>query len=450
MDDKSNVKQEGETKTKLDEKYLTIEPVFGEPLLFSYADITSIHDHDYSVDITFTSNEKLTINRLGYKYEDFLFQLFKARNELLLKYLLMQESLIQSGFEAQYTSIAADGQTQNGKCELRLYETAMLILPQKAIPIRLPYCYISQINKGDYRLTIIDESQQEIEVSQLGGNFDPFVKSLSDAYNKMMTRSQETIKELIPEADPVTLRKIASLMKDGRAAKRKDLEDLSKTFWHRLAKKIDEAAFKAEYDFLDSSSISAQEYVGLKRGLMGDLTGSYTWMLFPLRDPSSGRLSNTLAMEAFNNQDSSQQKNPEQPSNEEESESNETAGPNGAGATYFFRFMERKEYAKASEEELFGRLADFIKLLNRAIIDINFRREPIYLSNEQLESTKYTQYRFAIESIPSLKLLRSQFIGRVIHSSLEQWKSDISNIVAFNTKSLDDNEKWKKGHLLNS
>ena len=57
----------------------------------------------------------------------------------------------------------------------------------------------------------------------------------------MMLRTQENIKELIPEATPLAINKIASLMKDGRAAKRKEIEQQSPDFWRRLAKKIDEA-----------------------------------------------------------------------------------------------------------------------------------------------------------------------------------------------------------------
>ena len=79
------------------------------------------------------------------------------------------------------------------------------------------------------------------------------------------------------------------------------------------------------------------------------------------------------------------------------------------------------------------------------MIEINFRREPIYLTENQLESTEYTQYRFAIAKIPSLKTLRDQFVGRVIHASQEQWKTDVTSLLAFNAKSIDDNEKWSKG-----
>jgi hypothetical protein len=107
--------------------------------------------------------------------------------------------------------------------------------------------------------------------------------------------------------------------------------------------------------------------------------------------------------------------------------------------------MGRKQYAQTKDEDLIIELENFTKNINRAMIDVNFRREPIFLSKEQLDSTKYVQYRFAIERMPSLRMLRSLFIGRVIHSSPEQWQSNVAGLLAFNTKSLDDTEKWKKG-----
>ena len=193
--------------------------------------------------------------------------------------------------------------------------------------------------------------------------------------------------------------------------------------------------------------------VGIKRGLMGDLTGTYIWMMFPLLNPGTNRLSNTIAIEAFNTQDNTgenkkQQNSSENAVSETEEETSQTLDeqkPATTGATYFFRTMGRKEYAQTKDEDLIIELENFIKNINRAMIDVNFRREPIFLSEEQLDSTKYVQYRFAIARMPSLRMLRSLFIGRVIHSSPEQWKSNVTSLLAFNTKSLDDTEKWKKG-----
>jgi hypothetical protein len=106
---------------------------------------------------------------------------------------------------------------------------------------------------------------------------------------------------------------------------------------------------------------------------------------------------------------------------------------------------ERKLYSLTKDEDLAEEIEGFIKDINRSMIEINFRREPIYLTENQLESTEYTQYRFAIAKIPSLRTLRDRFVGRVIHSSQDQWRADVTNLLAFNTKSIDDSEKWIKG-----
>ena len=454
-DDKTNIKNEGEARATIDDRYLTLTVMFGDPMLFAYTDIVGISDYDYKVDLLLTSKEKLNLWGLGYQYEDFLFQLYKLRNELLVKYLLIDEHLLKDGFEAQYKQIDPNGQTnQTENCEIRIYDTALVVLPQKSDPIRLPYCYITNVNKQDYKIKITNESLEKIEFAQLGQNFDSFAKSLSDALNKMILRTQEIIKELIPEATPLSISKLASIMKDGRAAKRKEIELQSQDFWRRLAKKIDEAGITKEFEFLNSFAARDQVCVGIKRGLMGDLTGTYIWMMFPLLNQGTSRLSNTIAIEAFNTQDKTGENSKQQIISEntvsetdEETSQNidEEQKPTTTAATYFFRIMGRKEYALTKDEDLVKELQNLTKNMNRSMIDVNFRREPIFLSGEQLDSAKYAQYRFAIARMPSLQMLRSLFIGRVIHSSLEQWKNNVASLLAFNTKSLDDTEKWKKG-----
>jgi len=452
-DVQSNVESEGEAKIVLDEKYLTLLVEFGEPMLFTYTDITGIYDHDYKIDLLLTSKQTLRLSGLGYQYEDFLFQLYKLRNELLLKYLLMEETLVQAAFEAHFNWLDPNGQLNlTGDCEVRLYETALVVHPKKGEPIRVPYCYILQMNKADYKLAVTNEFGEKFVFSMLGEKFDPLAKGLSDAFNKMMLRSQETVKELIPEADLVTVRKLAALMKDGRAAKRKDIELLYPDFWRRLTKSIKKTGMDSEYDFLNSMALTNHVCVGVKRGLMGNLTGSYIWMLFPLCDAKTGELDNTVALETFSaSQDSAQDQDegatgaasPEENAPTQGATSGETSA--SGRATYFFRIRSRQSGALAKGEEANTELETFLNNVNRCMIDINFRRAPIFLPDEALDSPSYVQYRFAIAKMPSLKTLRALFIGRVIHSSFDQWKSDVTSLLAFNNKSKDDNEKWTKG-----
>jgi hypothetical protein len=169
-------------------------------------------------------------------------------------------------------------------------------------------------------------------------------------------------------------------------------------------------------------------------------------------NPDTNRLSNTIALEAFNTEENAEG------NKGDASTDTDTDGGGGTnqkpadeqkpattGATYFFRVTGRKEYALTKDEDLAEDLGGFIKDVNRSMIEVNFRREPIYLTENQLESTEYTQYRFAIAKIPSLRTLRDRFVGRVIHSSQDQWRADVTNLLAFNTKSIDDSEKWIKG-----
>ncbi len=447
-DEEGNLKSEGEAKVILDNQYVTLVVGFGEPRLFLYTDIVGISEQEYRIRLFLTSKETLELSALGYQYEDVLSELFRLRNEILLKYMLMEESLITSGFDALFSWFDSKGQiSQSGNCELRLYENALLILPQKNEPIRIPYCYISQTGKTGYTLVLKTEVEDRFEFSKLGEKLDAFGKSFSDALNKMMLRSQTTIKEMIPEADPLKTYKLAALMKDGRAAMRKDIDALSADFWRRLIKRVGEAGMDQEFGFLDAMALKEQECVGVKRGLMGDLTGDYIWLLFPLCSLGSSRLINAIALEAFSTGTNDEQKPETQlekndkvtVSNQEDTEER-SSNANGK-ATYFFRLLNRQAYAQASDEELKTELANFIKNINRCMIDINFRREPIYLTDDNLDSPKYTQYRFAVAKIPTLRVLRNLFIGRVIHSSFQQWKTDITNLLDLNAHTKDDETK---------
>jgi hypothetical protein len=80
-------------------------------------------------------------------------------------------------------------------------------------------------------------------------------------------------------------------------------------------------------------------------------------------------------------------------------------------------------------------------LLTAALQDINFRREPIYLRDDQLADPKYSRYRFSIIIMPSLRELRQRFIGRVPHTSPEEWAARVDDLLAFNGRDAG-NARW--------
>ena len=43
---------------------------------------------------------------------------------------------------------------------------------------------------------------------------------------------------------------------------------------------------------------------------------------------------------------------------------------------------------------------------------------------------RYAKYQFAVKKIPELRELRGLFMGRVVHSSPEQWQQDTRALLA--------------------
>jgi len=412
----------GEALARLEEENLAILPRFGEALFLSYRDILDISEGDYEIRITLNSKEALLLSNLGYRYEDFLRVLSKLRNEVLLEDMLVQENLRISGVEAEVVYWDESGEESGrGKCEPRLYETAIVVIPERGDLLRIPYSDLLEISEEDHKLILTTEYGPKIVLSKMGNQFDPFAKALSVLNNELQLKVQSSLKELLPGFDPLVIRKAARFMREGRAAKRSDIESISADLWIELEKRLEVVGIKEGYDFLKALSQQEKICVGLKRGLLGDLTGEYIWFLIPIYSVTRGEPGNAIAMEA-------------------------TAGEDGGKATYFFRIVSRKDYPEFKEiEKLHKEADDLIKRINRCMLDINFRREPIYLPDEKLEEPPYLKYKFAVQRLPGLQTLRHLFIGRVIHASPEQWKEDVMSLLKFNVGTKDDTIKWTKG-----
>ena len=425
-DERSQQLASGECRACLDKESLAILSEHGETLFFSYRDIFEIVSGDYKIFLSLSSKDKLTLSGLGYHYEDFLRTLHHLRNELLLKDLLMHEALKKPGVEAEFVSLNENGEeTGRGTCEARLYQTALVLIPEKGEFERILYSDIQEIRKEDYELAVTPEFREKFIFSMMGNQLDSFVKILSDTVNELSLRAQSILKEIAPEMDPSLIRRAAQLMKEGRAARRSDLEAISPELWKHVEAKLKSFDLKEEYDFLKSLARRDKICIGVKRSLGGAEPEDYIWFLIPIYSPDNAELGNAVAVEATSKEDEGR-------------------------ATYFFKILGRKDYPNFEKiEDLDPEADNFLVRLNRCLVNINFRREPIYLSEEKLEDPNFSKYKFSIQKIPGLRELREAFIGRVVHSSLEQWKNDVLELLKFNMSTSDDKAKWVKKEVNN-
>ncbi|MFA6897154.1 MAG: hypothetical protein WCQ96_02635 [Patescibacteria group bacterium] len=405
---------------KITDDELHLCPELGEPLRVSLREITNISEADYRISLELGPKEKIVLSELGYQYEDFLRAFMKVHNRRIAKDMLMDEPIKISGIEAEFFYADGSGQgLQKGNAELIIYETALLVIPVPGDFIRIPFGNISGIEEGDCRLVIKTVSGNALTLTKLGEQFDLFKKTISEGINDLSEKNQEFFKELVPGADASLLRKVSQVMKDGQAVERGTLISVSSELFSALEKKIEDFGMKEEYGYLSSIADKEKISLGSKQGLMGDLTGNYFWFLIPIYDLDNKKPGNAIAMEA-------------------------TTATGTGKSTYFFRILPRRKYRDVKNITTLRQEVDgLIEIINKAMIDINFRREPIYLSDEKLSEPQYFKYKIAVEKIPNLRILRALFIGRVAHHSVEQWQADVNDLLAFNVTETDDSKKWE-------
>lgn len=424
LDENGKQTATGDCKGIINKEYLTVYPKFGNILPFHLRDINLIETENYRITLPMFSKEKLILFNLGYCFEDFQRVLSDLRNEVIIKDLLMNETVRKPDVNMEFTCTDEKGnEKQKGSAKIRLYETGMVIIPQKGEVLRVVYSDIISVSEEKYTIKVGTEQGEQFLFEKMGSEFDPFLKQFSDIYNELQTKAVSSLKALYPAIDSVSLRRVAVIMREGKAAERADIEAINSRLWQELEKKITSAGLNDSYTFLKELGRQEKIAIGFKRGLMGDLTGEYIWFLVPIYGTVEKGYGNAIAMEAT-----------------------EATGEESAGkATYFFKMVSRKDYSTfKSPEQLDSEVDKLIKTINRCMLDINFRREPIYLPDERLDDVDYIKYKIALQRIPSLQLLRNLYTGRVIHASPEQWKNDVMELLKFNMITQDDSTKWKK------
>lgn len=398
---------EGRARLVLDEEHCTLAPESGAARVIPYREIMTIEPADYRVVLHLSSGERLLLHRLGYAYEDFLRLLFKQRGVMLLKDMLMHEKVLRDGFEASYACYGASGELRGeGRCEPRLYETALVVIPEQEDPLRFPYSEMENLSIADHTLILTNEYGEKVHFSRMGYNLEGFKEQLAAAINRLEERTQQLVQQLLPGANPAETWQLARLMREGRAASRSEIDAVSPLFWPVLEQKVEQSAIKEEYRYLKSLARPEHMAMGIKRGLMGELSGDYVWFLIPVYSSDPKQPGNALIMESFSEQGTAQ-------------------------ATYLFRIVARDIYAGGTAD-LKAETEQMLRRVNRCMLAVNFRREPVYLPEDKLSEPQYLRYLYALRRLPALAELRERFIGRVPHTSLEQWQQSITALLASN------------------
>ncbi len=364
------------------------------PWRISWREVAAVSSGDYRIGLRLEGGESVELDQLGYRYEDFLRQLTGFRNQMLLDDLLMGEKLVRGGFRADHRLRAEDGRViASGPAEVRIYETGLVAMPDNGELTRLPAGRLLAVEAGEYQLTLIRDDGQRLDLARMGTQHGPFGRELDAWLNALDTRLQERIRDWLPEAGAPIRRLLAAAMREGRGVGRREVEAIHPPAWPVLHNLAAEGPLADDFAFLRREALPEGMVLGVKRGLFGALSGDTLWLLLPL----AGGLTAWLAARL--------------------EEGKEGAAPAGTGegddhATYLFR----------APPESLPRLA-------ASLLDVNFRREPIYLSDQALDQPRNLRYRTAVRRLPALAELRRLYAGRVLHRSAAEWQSGMKTLM---------------------
>ena len=438
--------QQGACRLHFDAQTLTLTPESGAALAFDLGDLDAVTAADYEIRLPLYTGRSIVLRQLGKSYDTLAHDLSDAYRNRTVQCMLLEDIGEIARFTGNFEltgSVSA-----SGAAEIRLYKSNLAVLPAaaKSFQWRLADVDDVKLDAAAYEVTL-QSGGDRLKITRLAKRTEEFASKLQEALSALATQTAQALHLMLPFLDPDQLQSTASLLREGRSAPLAKLAAIHKQIPAALAANAVDKDLKPYYDQLVARAAAGSGYAGFKMirpedrdtaaGASGDeqkdsdvdaeekednspdadASGPETlyWFFFPLASkPGSATPANVVAWEASSR---------------------------SGRATYFFRLSDlnkpdASQAASAGDPAQAGALVDSaIRRLNRVLAMLNFRRRPIYLSDDELAmDPRFHRYAIAARRIAEVREVRASFLGRALHASPEAWQSQMESILAKSTK----------------
>ncbi len=394
----------------------------GAQIHVPFVDIEDLHDDNYTLRLTDHTGAHYELSMLGRAYGQVLADVRKRRDAALERDLLLVGVNRQDTFPGKLF-----GGPEPLPVRVTLYEDLLVVLPERGTMFGVPYSFVERVDWDEelYQVHVVTDEGRDLVFGHLAKRSEEFRDELRRLLDALAARTAATLRLLLPGLPEAVIGPLAGLMRDGRAAQRWQIDAVDPSIWPRLE---DVAAatpeLRASYERLRSMTVEPWAAFGVKAvktagedepapsdapaepAAAGETTagvdsGAVTdlWYFCPLQD--GGRPLNVVAQEV--------------------------ASASGH-ATYLFRALPPERFASLGGDQLAAEVARSIHELNRALLQLNFRREPIYLSDKQIAEGPYARYRVALRKLEHLREARERFLGRATHNA--SWEDQVREAAA--------------------
>jgi hypothetical protein len=445
--------QAGPCRVSFEAETLTLTPSSGAPLALDFGDIDVFVPGEYELALTLYTGKKILLNQFGKTFQNLCHDLLEAYRKRLLQCLLLEDLEEITRFDGT-VRLESPARTFSSPAELRLYKSNLAVLPTQATGLQWRFADIDAVSFDETTWSVTAEAGDErLTLTKLAKRTEEFRERLTTATVELAQQGAETVHGMFPFLSPDQFQQAAVLLKEGRAASLAKLRALHPKTEQALTTNVVDAKLKPYFDSLLAHVPGGNYYAGFK--------------LLRKDEDQPEKEEEAPTGEAEDN-------NPEtagaEPGGEEAAET--TADPGAeAGteeeaqpilhwfflplaakpgakfpgnlvaweatsrsgrATYFFRLVPPEQAAQLQDASKSAALIETaIRQLNRAIVLLNFRREPIYLPDDSLLlQPRFRRYAIACRKLPDLVRLRSSFLGRAIHTTPAAWQKQFESYLA--------------------
>lgn len=336
-------------------------------------------------------------------------------------------------FTAAFALEPPGGAAVSGPAEIRLFKSNVAVLPTASQAFQWRLADLDNFRLDSQNYEIVLESQSgRLQINRLAKRTELFHTKLREAIEALKAESGQALHAILPFLNPEQLQTTAGILREGHSAAASKLAAIHPRIPEALAANAVDKTLKPYYDDLVSRTTKGSLFAGFKliwpadKDLVGavseeagsDDAGTSTdgafsetmpdadaaapqalyWFFFPIAAMAgSTEPGNVVAWEASS-----------------------TSGR----ATYFFRLLDASEAGALRDPGKWAEAVErAVERVNRVLGMLNFRRRPIYLSDDELAgNAMFHRYAIAARRIPDVRQVRAAFLGRAMHSSLEAWQ----------------------------
>jgi hypothetical protein len=443
--------QAGPCRVSFEAETLTLMPASGAPLALDFGDIDVFLPGEYELALTLYTGKKILLNQFGKTFQNLCRDLLEAYRKRLLQCLLLEDLEEITRFDGT-VRLESPARTFSSPAELRLYKSNLAVLPTQATGLQWRFADIDAVSFDETAWTVTAQSgDQRLAISKLAKRTEEFRQRLTTATEELAQQGAETVHGMFPFLSPDQFQQTVVLMKEGRAAALAKLRAIHPKTEQALTTNVVDAKLKPYFDALLAHVPGGNYYAGFKLLRKDEEQAEQD-----RQPPEAGEVATeTTGAEAGAEEAGETAAEPEADAGAEEEAQPilhwfflllaakpgakfpnnlvawEATSRSGR-ATYFFRLVPPEQAAQLQDASKSAALIETaIRQLNRAIVLLNFRREPIYLPDDSLLlQPRFRRYAIACRKLPELVRLRSSFLGRAIHTTPAAWQKQFESYLA--------------------